>query len=333
MTVNLHQPEASCKVSPREMNITGGQENTTKVSSQLPSQVNVEVLRMTIFIPTVIFYLIFLYFIAVMLRIFFRSSSARESVRHVFFAHMIINDTVYLTFSLFLFVFYLYPITFPTSFCYLIVTVSSTSLKVTPYNLAAMSLERYIAICYSLRHGEFCTVHRCGITILVMWIIALIPNIADFIIIILSVEKNYFLLYVKCSRFNLKYNPAQDIIKVSANAFPFSLAGLIIIFTYARVMMVTLKMNSGKATAFKAGKTIILHAFQLLLCMTSLAFRIVEMQYPDNIILLTVINFCFFMCLPRLMSPFIYGIRDELYSSKMKKYFLCNFYKKSPRVN
>ncbi|XP_073404493.1 odorant receptor 131-2-like [Dendrobates tinctorius] len=308
----------SDKKEKKMMNITGGQENTTKMSSPLSDQV----IRMTVFIPTFFFYFIFLYFIAVMLRIFFRSPGTMESVRHVFFAHMIINDTVYLTFSLFLSVLYFFPITFPISFCYLIVTVTSTTLKVTPYNLAAMSLERYIAICYPLRHGEFSTVHRCSIAILVMWIIGLIPNMADFMIVILSVEKNYFVLYVKCSRFNLKHNPAQDIIRVFSNAFPFALAGLIIIYTYAKIMMVAVKMNSGKASASKAGKTIMLHAFQLLLCMTSLAHRIVEMHFPDKLILLTNINFCLFMCLPRLISPLIYGIRDELQFLYEKRTFL-----------
>ncbi|XP_073525064.1 odorant receptor 131-2-like [Phyllobates terribilis] len=313
------------------MNFTSGQANSTKVSSQL--SMNLEVLRISVFIPTFLCFFFFLYFIAVMLSIFFRSPSARESARYVLFAHMLINDTMYLALGIFLFVFYFYPVTFPVPFCYLLVIMSSTTLKVTPFNLAAMSLERYIAICYPLRHGEFCTVHRCGIAILVMWTTVLIPHIVDVIILIFSVETSYFLLYLKCGRINLGFTPAQEIIRVFSNAFTFSLAGLIIIFTYAKIMMVAMKINSGKASASKAGKTIILHAFQLLLCMTSLTYRIVEMQFLDNIILLAVINFCFFMCLPRLISPLIYGIRDELFSSNMKKHFLCNWLKMSFKVS
>ncbi|XP_075706064.1 odorant receptor 131-2-like [Rhinoderma darwinii] len=314
-----------------QMNSTGGERNASKVS--LHFNMNIEVLRMTVLVPTFLCFFFFLYFIAVMLSIYFKSWSARESARYVLFAHMLINDTIYLALGLFLFVLYFYPVTFPVPFCHLLVTMSSTSLKVTPYTLAVMSLERYIAICYPLRHGAVCTVKRCGIAILVIWTIGLIPNIADFIIVISMVERTYFLLHVKCSRITLSYSPAQDSIRVFANAFTFSSVGLVIIFTYARIMMVTLKIDPGQGLASKAGKTIMLHAFQLLLCMTSFTYRIVEMQFLDNIVLSAIINFCFFMCLPRLISPLIYGIRDELFSSNMKRYFLCNYLKIFPRMS
>ncbi|KAM9319783.1 odorant receptor 131-2-like [Gastrophryne carolinensis] len=284
-------------------------------------------IRMTSMLPVFFCFSIFLFFMAAMLTTFFTSQVARETARYILFAHMLINDTVYLALGLFLFYF---PNTLPVPFCYLIVTISSVSLKVTPYNLAVMSLERYIAILLPLRHGEFCTIQRTCLMILLIWTIGLIPNVVDFIIMCLSVDKSFFLLYVQCHRGAFIINPVQDSIRVFVNAFTFSMVGLIIILTYIRIMMVAMKITLGRAFATKAGKTVMLHAIQLLLCMTAFSYGIIELFIKNNTVLLAVINFCFFMCLPRFLSPMIYGIRDELFRSVLGKYLCCNTFKTAP---
>ncbi|XP_069828961.1 odorant receptor 131-2-like [Dendropsophus ebraccatus] len=310
-----------------QMNLTSGQTNTTKESSQLSK--NMEVLRITVFVPTFLFFFFFLYFIIAMLNTFFKSPRAQESARYVLFAHMLINDTVYLTLTLLLTVLALYSITFSVPFCYLLVTVSSTSLKVTPYNLAAMSLERYIAICFPLRHGEFCTLRRTYIAIVVIWAIGLIPNFAD-LIVLGAVDSGIFLLHLKCTRTSLRFTEMQNLIRDFVYISTFSLVGLIIIFTYTRITMVAMKLGSGKASAVKAGKTVLLHAVQLIICMTPFANTLLEMLLKDYSIVLPIINFCFFMCLPRFLSPFIYGIKDEYFQKHMKRYVICKSRKCDP---
>ncbi|KAM5180527.1 odorant receptor 131-2-like [Mantella aurantiaca] len=293
--------------------------------TQAASMSNLEIIRLTLLGITLTSFVFFSYLMAVMLSVCFISTVARQEVRYVLFAHLLVNDSVYLFLSLFLFLIYCYPTKYPASFCYIIIFITSTSLKITPYNLAIMSLERYVAICFPLRHKEICTIHRMGIAIAIIWAIGLLPNIADFFVLIFSVQKTFFSQNMICIRSSFILASVQDTIRLASHASTFSLVGLIIIFTYIKIMVVALRVGSGKSSASKAGRTVMLHALQLLLCMMAYSYSIFEILLKGYITLLPFINFCFFMCLPRFLSPFIYGIRDELLRKQMKKYSLCCF--------
>ncbi|XP_063813034.1 odorant receptor 131-2-like [Pseudophryne corroboree] len=301
------------------MNITDIRPNITQVSGYSKQ----EIMRLSLLGLTMICFVFFVLVLILMLSIYFTKIHAREEARYLLFAHMLITDLVYLLFSLFLFLIYFYPITFPVPLCYVLVTVSSTSMKVTPYNLAVMSLERYVAVCFSLRHGEICTLHRTGIAIGIIWTIGLIPNVADLIVLTTSVDKDFFSLYVTCSRTRLTITSMQSSIKLFTYSLTFSLVGLIIIFTYIKITMVAFKIDSGRTSASKAGKTVILHAFQLMLCMTAFSYGILDVVLKDFVVLLPIINFCFFMCLPRFLSPLIYGVRDELFRHHTTRIIFC----------
>ncbi|XP_069828962.1 odorant receptor 131-2-like [Dendropsophus ebraccatus] len=300
-------------------NITDLQQNITQVVNKS----NQDLMRQTLSAITICSFVVFFYIMAVMLTIYFTNPSAREEARYVLFAHMLITDVVYLFFSLFLFLVSFYPVTFPVPFCIVIMTITSTSLKVTPYNLAVMSLERYIAICFPLRHGELCTFKRTTFAIGVTWAIGFIPIVADLIVLSLSVDRSFFLLYIKCTRSALRFTEVQNTIRDFVYMSTFSLVGLIIIFTYIKITMVAMKVGSGLASAAKAGKTVMLHAFQLLLCMMAFGYTLLDVLLKDYVVMSLIINFCLFMCLPRFLSPFIYGLKDEFFRRHMKKYLLC----------
>ncbi|XP_077307077.1 odorant receptor 131-2-like [Lithobates pipiens] len=302
--------------------------NITKVSAW--DGINIEVLRTTITSIMFICFFFFLLLMAAMLTIFFTNSVARETTRYILFIHMLINDAAYLCFALLLFVFYSYQVTFPVPICYIIVTLSSTTMKVTPYTLAVMSLERYVAICFPLRYGEFCTIPRTFLAIALIWTICLIPNVVDFIILCSSVNKSFFLPHVICSRATFTILPMQEVIKIFIYILTFSFAGLAILFSYIRVTLTAMRIFSKKESASKAAKTMILHAVQLMLCMSAFNYSTVELFTKENLVLLPTINFCFFMCLPRFLSVFIYGARDELFFGYIKRCFVCSASKLVP---
>ncbi|KAM3936223.1 odorant receptor 131-2-like [Leptodactylus fuscus] len=300
-------------------NITNPQQNII----QMVNKSNHEIFREVLLAITICSFVVFLYIMGVMLAIYFTSSTAREQVRYVLFAHMLITDLIYLLSGLFLFLASFFPVTFPVPFCYIIIIVSSTSMKITPYNLAVMSLERYIAICFPLRHNEFCTFHRTMIAIGVIWAIGLIPNVVDFIVLCIYADRGFFSLYLICNRTYYRIHASQNMIRDIVYISTFSLVGLIIVSTYIRIMMVALKVGSGKDSAVKAGKTVMLHAFQLMLCMTAFSYTLLDLLLKEYVSLFPIINFCFFMCLPRFISPFIYGIKDEFFRKNMKRFLLC----------
>ncbi|XP_073468560.1 odorant receptor 131-2-like [Aquarana catesbeiana] len=306
-------------------NISDLQKNTTQVDGLS----NHEIMRLILLSITLTSFIVFSYFLAVMLSVCFTNTVARQEVRYILFTHMLVIDSVYLLFSLFLFLASYYPTKYPAPFCYIFVVVSSTSLKITSYNLAIMSLERYITICFPLRHREICTLQRMGIAIAIIWALELLPNVADFFVLTLTAEKTFFARIVICSRSSFIVASVQDTIRLASHASTFYLVGLIIILTYIKIMLVAFRVDSRKSSASKAGRTIVLHAIQLLLCMMAYSYSIVEIIFKNYINLLPVINFSFFMCLPRFLSPFIYGIRDELFRKQIKKFTVCDFKKHS----
>eukprot|EP00079_Xenopus_tropicalis_P013662 XP_002942568.3 PREDICTED: alpha-1A adrenergic receptor-like [Xenopus tropicalis] len=268
-----------------------------------------------IVILTLVCFCCFLYSIIVILHIILATPHLRDNTRYLLFAHMLVNDTIYLVTGLLLFLGAWYLIYLPVPFCYFTYTVATSTYRVTPYNLAVMSLERYVAISFPLRHAEFCTVRNATVAIVVIWTVALIPNLADFITISSAFGK---LRPMVCSQGALSVTPEQNTIRTLTFTISFSLVALIILFTYVKVLLVAKSIGSGKSSAIKASKTVMLHAFQLLLCMTSLLSSITE-RYPFNYIsLLTVSTFLLFTCLPRFLSPLIYGLRDEM----IRKHFI-----------
>ncbi|XP_063297071.1 odorant receptor 131-2-like [Pelobates fuscus] len=301
------------------LNLTDYYANNSEVAQ---TSIKLEI-KMIILTPIVISFCCFLYITAIILNVYIITPQIQENGRYMLFAHMLVNDLMYVTLAGILFLFTLFPVYFPVTICYLFVTVSSTSFKVTPYNLAAMSLERYVAICYPLRHAEFSTKQRTGNMIAFIWVVGLIPNIVDFIILAVSINIDYFSRYVLCSRVSFLNTAIQSTLRSFIHAFTFSLVGLIIVFTYVKIMLVANRIDSGKRSASKASKTVMLHAFQLLLCMTAFTYPVTETYLKGYIIMLPILNFCLFMCLPRFLSPLIYGIRDDAFRTCITRYVFC----------
>ncbi|XP_053561589.1 odorant receptor 131-2-like [Bombina bombina] len=274
----------------------------------------------------------FLYFITGILKVFFSTARVRENARYILFAHMLFSDTIYLVLGLFLHFTSTYLVFIPVPICYILVTVSSTTFKVTPYNLAVMALERYAAICFPLRHAELSSKQSAKVAIALIWVVGLLPNFVDFIFLTSSADKNFFSLSVKCTRQDVTITAAQSNIRFFTHTFTFSTVGLIIIVTYIKIMMVALSIDTNKS-ASKAGKTVMLHAIQLMLCMLAFSYTLTEMYFKAYADYLPILNFSILMCLPRLLSPLIYGIRDEVFRSYINKFLLCNALKINSSVN
>ncbi|MEE6473268.1 hypothetical protein FKM82_009923 [Ascaphus truei] len=310
-------------------NSTALHSNITQVS--VDSNKNIESVRMAYLIFLVLCFCIFLYFLTIILCLYFTTAHIRENTRYVLFVYMLINDTLYLILGFFLVVFNIYLINLPMALCIVLVTLSSTSFMATPYYLAVMSLERYVAICYPLRHAQLCTPQRSHAAIAVIWAVGFSTCVADFIALSSSVETKYFSLSGICGRATLIKTQVQNTIRSIIFIFSFVMVGLIIVYTYIRIMLIARKLtryirimliarklSSNKSSAFKAGKTVILHAFQLLLCMSAFTSHFTETYLKDYFAFFPITNFLLLMCLPRFLSPFIYGIRDEV----LRKYII-----------
>ncbi|KAM3936211.1 odorant receptor 131-2-like [Leptodactylus fuscus] len=277
------------------------------------------IVKLSFLPPPVVCLGVFFYIMAVILNVYVTTPNIRESARYVLFAHMLISDTLFLVVGFFLLLASLFAITILLPICYVLVTLGSLTFRVTPYILAAMALERYVSVCFPFRHVALCTGPRSNATVLVIWVVGLVPNAVDFVSLMTSVQMDFFSQDKICSYNVFNVSEGQNSVRNTTLILSLVVAGLIIVFTYVSIMVVAFKIGSGKSSAAKAARTVLLHAFQLLLCVTSLSVPFMTMQQEMWKIFSQILHFLLLTCLPRFLSPIIYGLRDEILRKCMKR--------------
>ncbi|XP_068121945.1 odorant receptor 131-2-like [Hyperolius riggenbachi] len=291
----------------------------TNSSQESSVSLNITGIRMAVALVIVIFFCFLAYFMTMMLNIYFTSSQIQENARYVLFVHLLISDSLFIMFGVFLLVASIHYLSIPGPVCYILVMMGMVTFKTSPYNLATMALERYVAICFPLHHCMLCSTKRAKIAILVTWMLAFFPHICE-IVVLPSLSKKLSALHIMCTQTNVTVHPFQNLIQLLNLVLGFAGVGLIILITYVQIVIVTHKISSQSSLTSKGSRTIILHAFQLCLCMASL-LSAYEYKYPYNIL-----NFFIFTCLPRFLSPLIYGLRDEVLRKYIKQTVLKNIH-------
>ncbi|XP_040195234.1 odorant receptor 131-2-like [Rana temporaria] len=260
----------------------------------------------------------FLCFIVVVFSIFFTSPQLRENARYILFVYMLVNDTFFLLSGFTVLVGAIYFLYIPVPVCYILNAVSFLTFRVTPTTLAAMALEKYIAICYPLRHKDLCTTQRANVAFILICTTQIIPNAAD-LGLMASSFRTTFNISIICRKENLFVNPLQNVLRSLSFALCYVLVAIIILFTYIKISMVAHRVSSQSSNASKARRTILLHTFQLLLCTMSLLSTFTDALPASQAMFLPGFNFLVFSCVPRFLSPVIYGIRDEYLRGLIKK--------------
>ncbi|XP_075190113.1 odorant receptor 131-2-like [Anomaloglossus baeobatrachus] len=268
-------------------------------------------------IPSIVTFIFFLSFIGLVLNVFFKTPTLRKNARYILFVFLLLNDTLYIFLGFYFMLTSMYLLHIPMPLCYILYTLSGGAFKVTPCNLAAMAVEQYIAICHPLRHVELCTPQRTNVVFTMICSFVIIPYVAEFCVMASSIM-NIFNLYMVCQKETLVVNAIQNVIRSISFILFFIMIGVVIIFTYVKVMLVATKVCP-QSSASKAGRTVMIHAFQILLCTSPLLTTFTQAytsKWPE---FLPLVYFFVFQCFPRFLSPLVYGIRDEILRQYMKK--------------
>ncbi|XP_067230577.1 odorant receptor 131-2-like [Chanodichthys erythropterus] len=257
---------------------------------------------------------------------FFSNLMFSRDSRYILYIHLVINDMLMIFVSVTLYVLsYASPLV-NVSWCCILMALGATTFMITPLNLAGMAIERFIAICKPLHHSQICTPQRTFIFICLLWVLGAMPSLVDIIILFSIQPISFFRSLILCYSFNLFPSKAHQDNTTASQVIYMSLVWIILIYTYCRVLFTARKAVS-KGSANKAQNTILLHGVQLLLCMlsyiTPFMYLTITPFFPHH---RTKITFCIYLLtniMPRLLSPLIYGVRDQKFMKQMKEYFTC----------
>nr|ABC43388.1 odorant receptor [Tetraodon nigroviridis] len=243
--------------------------------------------------------------------------------RYVLFIHLVINDMLHvnLTMVLFLISYTVYRVN--VCVCWLLLLPALITTENTPLNLAAMALECYVAVCLPLRHAQICTVRRTRTLILLMWTTTVCSSASD-LLLTLATER---LAIVRSQVFCLRHTafPHPVIVKKRDATYSLFLVMVWITMFYAYFRILVAAKTASK-DAKKARNTIVLHSFQLLLCMAAYltpALRdALQRRFPENSVDVLFASYVLVQILPRSLSPLVYSVRDQTFRRYLRRYLL-----------
>ena len=270
---------------------------------------------------------IFLYVNVVMLFALLRTPLLLESPRYVLFGHLLLTDSLQLLLSMLFYLFAVAMLRMITYACVIVTLVAATTVKMSPLILAVMCLERYVAICFPLRHADIATIRKTGVAVAIMWTVASLDAFTQFFLFV-TVENTGFTMAALCHRHIVLQLQIYSTITKAFTIVYFVSVSSIIIYTYVAIM-ITVKSSAVRNDS-KAHKTVLLHLLQLCLCLTSTLFHMLNsgsMSNKDPTVGLRI-QYALFLGLlifPKCLSPLIYGLRDNTFRHVFIYYFTFGF--------
>ena len=248
----------------------------------------------------------------------------RENPRYVLFIHLVVNDMIqlFLTISLFICTYVFFTIN--VSVCCLLMIAAVFTTQNTPLNLATMAVECYVAVCLPLRHATVCTLRRAHVAIGLMWATSALTVLPDLFILIATEPLGFFLSRVLCNRDGVFRSSYSLVKRDVTNITLLVIVWLTLLYAYFNI---TFAAKSVSADTKKVRNTVLLHGFQVLLCMMMYVQPVILkglMQlYPGSFSGVQFTAFVLNQILPRFVNPILYGLRDKTFRRYLKKYILC----------
>lgn len=214
--------------------------------------------------------------------------------------------------------------TINVSFCLIVLIIAIITTHNTPLNLAGMAVERYIAICIPLRHGQICTVKKTYFLIGVIWIVNAFSILPDLFILFATEPLQFFHSRLFCSRDYVFRSPYSLKKRDTSHIVCLALVWFILFYTYFRILYAA---KGATVDVKKARNTIVLHGFQLLLCMLGYVRPMFEQGLlyllPKQLLAIRFASYVIIQILPRFVSPIVYGLRDQTFRKYVRRYLLC----------
>ncbi|XP_061074761.1 odorant receptor 131-2-like [Conger conger] len=271
-----------------------------------------------------------------MVKTFLKHSFFYDDPRYIMFICMVINDTIQLTLVTTLYVVSYVFFKILASVCCPLVMTAVLTTRATPLILAGMAVERYLAICFPLHYQQICTISRTLLLVAVVLFLSAAMPLTDLFITLAKEPVAVFRESVFCDQYQLFRDRAIYYKNCAFDIVYFSFVFLTLLFTYCKIMLAARAASSDLVSVRKARNTVLLHGFQLLLCL--LAFVVPSLQaplialFPRFGVEIRYINFLLVYIIPRFLSPMIYGFRDEKFRKYWARHITCHTQRVRPAL-
>ncbi|XP_026780308.1 odorant receptor 131-2-like [Pangasianodon hypophthalmus] len=270
---------------------------------------------------------IFLYINCLMIFTFLKKEVFREETRYILFAQTLFVDSALMLLTDLLSVGTYFEYAMHMISCSIICTVLTFLSCCTPLTLVAMCLERYVAICMPLRHADISTTRTRLYGLFIIWSISSIIPVFNFIgywAVVPPAQSSYAVCAVELMLGEAWQAYGRAIFFIILFLFLI----IIIVFTYIKIMIAARAASSEKMKSTnKSLRTVLLHAFQLFLCIIQFLNPYIVMAYwkVEEMMLRNIKYSMFIVCMiaPRCLSPLIYGLRDEKFFHVLRHYAMC----------
>ncbi|XP_031162625.1 odorant receptor 131-2-like [Sander lucioperca] len=261
---------------------------------------------------------VFLYINGTMLLTLRSKTVFCETSRYILLFNLLFADTVQLALSQLLYILAACGIRLMYPLCGVLTMLSDLTYEISPLTLVVMSLERYVAVCYPLRHSTLVTIRNTEVAIIVVWVFSSLNVLTKVILLLHFPFENLESLQMKyfCARENMLLGRMSDNYDKAFTYFLFVSAGVAVTSSYIGVIIAARSASTDKTSSQKARNTLLLHLGQLGLSLSSTIHNplLIAMSKVLDRIILVRIQIFLYVCIvifPRCLSSLIYGIRDQ----------------------
>ncbi|XP_027129579.1 odorant receptor 131-2-like [Larimichthys crocea] len=273
---------------------------------------------------------LFLFINGIMLFTLRSKAVFRETSRYILLYNLLFSDTVMLGLSQLLYILSACRIITTYPVCGVLTMLAGLANEISPLTLVVMCLERYVAVCYPLRHATIITVRNTAVAIIVVWAFSSL-NVLIRVLLLLNFpfdQLQSLQMTDICSNIAMLLGPMSDIYEKAYTGFVFVSAGVAVTCSYVGVMVAARSASTDKASAHKARNTLLLHMVQLGLSLLSTmhSFMIVSLSKTLSrlvIVRIKSILYVFIYILPRCLSSLIYGLRDKTIRPVLMYHLCC----------
>ncbi|XP_049896902.1 odorant receptor 131-2-like [Epinephelus moara] len=273
---------------------------------------------------------VFLFVNGVMLFTLRSKTVFRETSRYILLFNLLFADTVQMALSQLLYLLAACRIGLTYPVCGVLIMLADLTNDISPLTLVVMSLERYVAVCYPLRHSAIITIRNTAVAIIVVWIFSSL-NILTRVLLLLDFpfeDQESLQMKDYCAKISMFLDPMSEHYDKAYTYFVFVSAGVAVTSSYIGVMIAARSASTDKASARKSRNTLLLHLVQLGLSLVSTmhnSMLIALSRIVPRLVFVrsaTVFYVCIFI-FPRCLSSLIYGIRDHTIRPVLMYHLCC----------